>query len=189
MRQGETTLERSPHLGAAVTIATGSKTVPWATHTAVHACGPSQGQEQQSRTGRPWTRKPVGRGRTRSDDARTSLDQIPLTTAVPPLQCVTRRVTIAGMTPSFRDRDTESLAARQRVKQWSPELSKAALRKLRMLDAAEELSDLRVPPGNRLERLKGGRQGQHSIRINDQWRICFRWEASNAYNVEILDEH
>jgi toxin HigB-1 len=93
------------------------------------------------------------------------------------------------MIRSFRDRDTERLAARQRVKQWSPELSKAALRKLAMLDAAEELSDLRVPPGNRLERLKGDRQGQHSIRINDQRRICFRWEAGNAYDVEIVDYH
>jgi toxin HigB-1 len=93
------------------------------------------------------------------------------------------------MIRSFRDRDTERLAARQRVKQWSPELSKAALRKLAMLDAAEELSDLRVPPGNRLERLKCDRQGQHSIRINDQRRICFRWEAGNAYDVEIVDYH
>jgi toxin HigB-1 len=58
-----------------------------------------------------------------------------------------------------------------------------------MLDAAEELSDLRVPPGNRLERLKGDRQGQHTIRINDEWRICFRWEAGNAYEVEIVDYH
>jgi toxin HigB-1 len=93
------------------------------------------------------------------------------------------------MIRTYRDRDTERLAARQRVKKWSPELSTAALRKLRMLDAAEELTDLRVPPGNRLERLKGDRQGQHSIRINDQWRICFRWEAGNAYDVEIVDEH
>jgi proteic killer suppression protein len=54
---------------------------------------------------------------------------------------------------------------------------------------ADELTDLRVPPGNRLERLKGDRQGQHSIRINDQWRICFRWEAGNAYDVEIVDYH
>jgi toxin HigB-1 len=58
-----------------------------------------------------------------------------------------------------------------------------------MLDAAEELSDLRVPPGNRLERLKGDRQGQHTIRINDEWRICLRWEAGNAYEVEIVDYH
>ncbi len=58
-----------------------------------------------------------------------------------------------------------------------------------MLDAAEELIDLCVPAGNRLERLKGDRQGQHSIRVNDQWRICFRWEAGNAYDVEIVDYH
>jgi toxin HigB-1 len=106
-----------------------------------------------------------------------------------PLLSITRRVTIAAMIRSFRDRDTERLARRQRVKKWSPELSKAALRKLRMLDAAEELTDLRVPPGNRLERLKGDRQGQHSIRINDQWRVCFRWEGGNAYDVEIVDYH
>ena len=93
------------------------------------------------------------------------------------------------MIRSIRDRDTEPLAARQRAKKWSPELSKAALRKLRMLDAAEELTDLRVPPGNRLERPKGDRHGQHSIRINDQWRICFRWEAGNAYDVKLVDYH
>ena len=93
------------------------------------------------------------------------------------------------MIHSLRDRDAERLAARQRVKKWSPELSKAALRKLGMLDAAEERSDLRVPPGNRLERRKGDQQGQHSIRINDQWRICCRWEAGNAYDVEIVDDH
>ncbi len=93
------------------------------------------------------------------------------------------------MIRSFRDGDTERLAARQRVKKWSPELSRAAVRKLRMLDAAEGVSDLRVPPGNRLERLKGDRQGQHSIRINDQWRICFRWEGNNAYDVEIVGYH
>ena len=93
------------------------------------------------------------------------------------------------MIRTYRDRDTERLAARRRVKKWSPELSKAAPRKLRMLDAAEELIDLRVPSGNRLERLEGNRQGQHSIRLNDQWRICFRWEAGNAYDVEIVDSH
>jgi proteic killer suppression protein len=64
-----------------------------------------------------------------------------------------------------------------------------ALRKLRMLDAAMRLSDLRVPPGNRLERLRGDRAGQHSIRINDQWRICFRWHEGDAYDVEIVDYH
>jgi toxin HigB-1 len=108
---------------------------------------------------------------------------------LPSLQSITRHVTIAAMIRSFRDRDTERLAARQRAKKWSPRLSKAALRKLRMLDAAEELPDLRIPPGNRLEWLKGDRQGQHSIRINDQWRIRLRWEGGNAYDVEIVDCH
>lgn len=64
-----------------------------------------------------------------------------------------------------------------------------ALRKLRMLDAAGSLDDLRVPPGNRLERLRGDRQGQHSIRINDQWRICFPWRGGDAHDVEIVDYH
>jgi len=68
-------------------------------------------------------------------------------------------------------------------------VQRVALRKLRMLDAAESLDDLRVPPGNRLERLRGDRQGQHSIRINDQWRICFRWRGGDAHDVEIVDYH
>jgi len=63
------------------------------------------------------------------------------------------------------------------------------LRKLVAVDAAEQLEDLRVPPGNRLEKLKGDRAGQHSIRINDQWRVCFRWRDGNAYDVEIVDYH
>ncbi|HWH32441.1 MAG TPA: type II toxin-antitoxin system RelE/ParE family toxin [Egibacteraceae bacterium] len=93
------------------------------------------------------------------------------------------------MIRSFRDRDTQRLAGRERVKKWSPELQKIALRKLRMLDAATEVADLRVPPGNRLERLKGDRAGQYSIRINDQWRICFRWSSGDAHDVEIVDYH
>lgn len=64
-----------------------------------------------------------------------------------------------------------------------------ALRKLRMLEAAASLTDLRVPPGNRLERLRGDRSGQYSIRINDQWRICFRWREGDAHDVEIADYH
>jgi len=64
-----------------------------------------------------------------------------------------------------------------------------ALRKLRILEAAMSLGDLRVPPGNRLERLRGERAGQYSIRINDQWRICFRWDEGDAYDVEIVDYH
>jgi len=111
------------------------------------------------------------------------------TTAVAGLPDITRCVIIGSMIRSFRDRDTERLAQRERVKKWSPELQKAALRKLRMIDAAEEVRDLRVLPGNRLERLKGDRAGQYSIRINDQWRVCFRWERGNAYDVEIVDYH
>ena len=68
-------------------------------------------------------------------------------------------------------------------------MQRVALRKLRMLDAATRLEDLRVPPGNRLEKLKGDRAGQHSIRINDQWRICFVWKNGDAYDVEIVDYH
>lgn len=68
-------------------------------------------------------------------------------------------------------------------------MQRSALRKLLILDGAERLEDLRVPPGNRLEKLVGDRQGQHSIRINDQWRICFRWHQGDAYDVEITDYH
>jgi len=70
-----------------------------------------------------------------------------------------------------------------------PELHRLMLRKLVLLDAAERLEDLRVPPGNRLERLRGDRAGQHSIRINDQLRLCFRWESGNALDVAIVDYH
>ena len=90
---------------------------------------------------------------------------------------------------SFGDRDTERLAGREPIRRWSPALQKIALRKLRMLDAAGTLDDLRIPPGNRLERLQGDRAQQHSIRINDQWRICFRWRSGDAYEVEIVDYH
>jgi proteic killer suppression protein len=90
---------------------------------------------------------------------------------------------------SFRDRDTERLFERRRVKRWGAEIQRIGLRRLRMLDAATVLDDLRVPPGNRLEKLKGDREGQHSIRINRQWRICFRWRSGHAYDVEIADYH
>lgn len=93
------------------------------------------------------------------------------------------------MIKSFRDRDAERLFDRRPTRRLGPEVQKLALRKLRMLDAAEKLDDLRVPPGNRLERLRGDRAGQHSIRINDQWRICFRWRSGDAYEVEIVDYH
>ncbi len=68
-------------------------------------------------------------------------------------------------------------------------MQRIALRKLRMLNRAEDLNDLRVPPGNRLEALKGKRKGQHSIRINDQWRICFLWQDKDVFDVEITDYH
>lgn len=93
------------------------------------------------------------------------------------------------MIGSFRDRETERLFRRQRVKKLARPLQRAALRKLAMLDAAESLDDLRVPPGNRLEKLAGDREGQHSIRINDQWRICFQWNEGVAHDVEITDYH
>jgi toxin HigB-1 len=90
---------------------------------------------------------------------------------------------------SFRDATTERLWSRQRVKGLDPRIQRVALRKLAMLDAAELLEDLTVPPGNRLEPLKSGRAGQHSIRINQQWRICFVWTAAGPEDVEIVDYH
>jgi proteic killer suppression protein len=90
---------------------------------------------------------------------------------------------------SFRDRDTERLFQRRPVRKLGSDIQKVALRKLRMLDAATVLDDLRLPPGNRLEKLKGDRAGQHSIRINQQWRICFRWRSGDAYDVEIVVYH
>ncbi|HEX6261990.1 MAG TPA: type II toxin-antitoxin system RelE/ParE family toxin [Actinomycetota bacterium] len=93
------------------------------------------------------------------------------------------------MIKRFRDRDAERLFNRRPTRRLGPGVQKVALRKLRMLDAAARLDDLRVPPGNCLERLRGDRTGQHSIRINDQWRICFRWRAGDAYDVEIVDYH
>jgi proteic killer suppression protein len=93
------------------------------------------------------------------------------------------------MIRSFREKETESVFLRERVKKLAHPLQRAALRKLAILDAAESLDDLRVPPGNRLEKLVGDREGQHSIRINDQWRVCFRWSEGDAYEVEITDYH
>jgi proteic killer suppression protein len=90
---------------------------------------------------------------------------------------------------SFRNRDTERLFDRRPTKRLGPDVQRIALRKLRMLDAAASVEDLRVPPGNRLERLKGDRAGQYSIRINDQWRTCFRWSDGDAHDVEIVDYH
>jgi proteic killer suppression protein len=90
---------------------------------------------------------------------------------------------------SFADKNTALIFEREKVKRVASKLRRAALRKLALLDAAESLEDLRVPPGNRLEKLAGDRDGQHSIRINDQWRICFRWSERDAHEVEIIDYH
>ena len=93
------------------------------------------------------------------------------------------------MIRGFADKETESLFHREAVKKIPRPLQRRALRKLLLLDAAESLDDLRVPPGNRLEKLSGNREGQYSIRINDQWRICFRWENADTFAVEITDYH
>ena len=93
------------------------------------------------------------------------------------------------MIRSFRDAETEKVFRRERSKRLPPDVQRRAHRKLLLLDAAESVGDLRVPPGNRLERLSGERAGQYSIRVNDQWRICFRWERGEAYDVEITDYH
>ena len=93
------------------------------------------------------------------------------------------------MIRSFKDKEAEKIFKRQRSSKLPEPMQRVALRKLRMLNRAENLNDLRVPPANRLEKLKGNRLGQHSIRINDQWRICFKWDGSDAFQVEIVDYH
>ena len=89
---------------------------------------------------------------------------------------------------SFKCADTQKLFSGYSVKRWVP-IERQALRKLEQLELSDRLEDLRVPPGNRLEGLKGKRKGQYSIRINDQWRLCFRWNIDGAYDVEIVDYH
>jgi proteic killer suppression protein len=89
---------------------------------------------------------------------------------------------------SFKCTDTQALHGRQRVKRFVS-IEAVARRKLRQLELAARLEDLRIPPGNRLEALKGDRVGQHSIRINDQWRVCFLWREGGAEQVEIVDYH
>ncbi|MDF3928514.1 type II toxin-antitoxin system toxin GraT [Pseudomonas putida] len=92
------------------------------------------------------------------------------------------------MIQSFSCADTEALFATGKTRRWS-DIKSVAERKLAMLDAATELRDLRSPPGNRLESLSGNRAGQHSIRVNDQWRLCFSWTEHGPVNVEIVDYH
>ena len=93
------------------------------------------------------------------------------------------------MIKSFADKATAAVFAGEQVRRLPPEVQQAARRKLKFIDAATTLDALRVPPGNRLEALRGERKGRHSIRINEQWRICFRWEADGAALVEIVDYH
>jgi proteic killer suppression protein len=90
---------------------------------------------------------------------------------------------------SFNDVETEKIYQRERSRKLPSNIQQVALRKLRMINNAINLNDLRVPPANRLEKLSGDRAGQHSIRINDQWRICFEWRGSDAFNVEMTDYH
>lgn len=90
---------------------------------------------------------------------------------------------------SFRDSETQKIFERSRSRRFSAGVQKLALRKLLVVDAAESLDDLRVPPGNRLQKLKGSREGQHSVRVNDQWRVCFVWKDGDAHGVEVVDYH
>ena len=93
------------------------------------------------------------------------------------------------MIGSFRDAETATIWSGRRSRRLPGDVQASALRKLRILNNARRLDDLRVPPGNRLEALKGNRTGQHSIRINDQWQICFVWKDNHAHEVEIVDYH
>jgi proteic killer suppression protein len=90
---------------------------------------------------------------------------------------------------TFADREAERVWSEERSRRLPGGIQQRALHRLALLHRAARLADLRVPPGNRLESLRGDRQGQHSIRINEQWRVCFRWRAGDAYDVEICDYH
>jgi proteic killer suppression protein len=93
------------------------------------------------------------------------------------------------MIRSFKDKETKKVFAREYSRKLPESIQQKAYRKLRMVNNSIDLNDLRLPPGNRLEKLRGDRSGQHSIRINQQWRICFEWSDGDAYNVEITDYH
>ncbi len=93
------------------------------------------------------------------------------------------------MIVSFADKETERIWRAERSRRLPPGIQQKALDRLQLLHTVTRLEDLRVPPGNRLEALKGDRKGQHSLRLNDQWRLCFRWQAGNAHDVEIVDYH
>jgi proteic killer suppression protein len=93
------------------------------------------------------------------------------------------------MIKSFKNKETEKVYSREGTSKLPRDIQQVALRKLRMINNAKNLNDLRIPPANKLEKLKETREGQHSIRINDQWRICFTWQEADAYEVEITDYH
>ena len=93
------------------------------------------------------------------------------------------------MIKSFKDKETEKVYSREGSTKLPQDVQQVALRKLRMINSARTLNDLRIPPANQLEKLKRDREGQHSIRINDQWRICFVWKDGDAHEVEITDYH
>ena len=93
------------------------------------------------------------------------------------------------MIKSFKCKETEKIYHRQFSRKFPNDIQRTAMKKLWMIDASPDINALRVPPSNRLEILKGDRKGQYSIRINKQWRICFKWESGNAFEVEIVDYH
>ena len=105
------------------------------------------------------------------------------------LRYITHSVIVSAVIRSFNDKRTEAIFQGRRAKGLPTEIQQRARRKLRMLDAATLIDDLRIPPSNRLEKLKGDRRGQYSIRVNDQWRICFVWRDRYASEVEIVDYH
>ena len=93
------------------------------------------------------------------------------------------------MIKAFKDSETEKIYSRERSRKLPSDIQQVALRKLRMINNAKNINDLRIPPANRLEKLSGNRAGQYSIRINDQWRVCFTWKDGDAVGVEITDYH
>ena len=93
------------------------------------------------------------------------------------------------MIKSFKDRETEKIYSREGSRKLPVDIQQVALRKLRMVNNAKNLKDLKIPPANNLEKLKRDREGQHGIKINDQWRICFKWKDGDAHEVEITDYH
>ncbi|MEK6742928.1 MAG: type II toxin-antitoxin system RelE/ParE family toxin [Nitrospirota bacterium] len=93
------------------------------------------------------------------------------------------------MIKTFKDGETQKIYSRERSRKLPSDIQQVALRKLRMINNAKNINDLRIPPANRLEKLSGNRAGQYSIRINDQWRVCFAWKDGDAIDVEITDYH